>query len=122
MNLNSLFGALADPTRRAMIDRLRAGDLSAGELAEPLTMSRSAVSQHLKVLEDAGVITRVKSAQRRIVHLNTEQLSDATHWLLATREDWEQRFDHLDQVLAETRPAEEPVEAGKKSTQGGEPS
>ena len=101
MNLNSLFGALADPTRRAMIDRLRAGDLSAGDLAEPLPISRSAVSQHLKVLEDAGLITRTKSAQTRIVHLNIEHLRAATDWLLAAREDWEQRFDHLDQVLAE---------------------
>lgn len=106
MNLNSLFGALADPTRRAMIDRLRAGDLSAGELAEPLTISRSAVSQHLKVLEDAGLITRAKSAQKRIVHLNTEQLSSATDWLLAAREDWEQRFDYLDQVLGEDQHSE----------------
>lgn len=85
-----------------MIDRLREGDLSAGELAEPLPISRSAVSQHLKVLEDAGLITRSKNAQRRIVHLNTERLSAATDWLLAAREDWEQRFDTLDQVLAET--------------------
>ncbi|WP_231445783.1 ArsR/SmtB family transcription factor [Brevibacterium zhoupengii] len=103
MNLSSLFGALADPTRRAMIDRLREGDLSAGELAEPLTISRSAVSQHLKVLEDAGLITRTKSAQTRIVHLNTEQLTTATGWLLAAHEDWEQRFDNLDQVLAEEK-------------------
>lgn len=101
MNLNALFGALADPTRRAMIDRLRAGDLSAGDLAEPLPISRSAVSQHLKVLEDAGLITRAKSAQKRIVHLNIEQLTAATDWLLAAHEDWTQRFDHLDQVLAE---------------------
>lgn len=100
MNLDSVFGALADPTRRAMIDRLRAGDLSAGELAEPLTISRSAVSQHLKVLENAGLITRAKSAQQRIVHLNAERLSGATDWLLAAREDWGQRFDYLDQVLA----------------------
>lgn len=127
MNLSALFGALADPTRRAMIDRLRAGDLSAGELAEPLTISRSAVSQHLKVLEDAGLITRVKSAQKRIVHLNTEQLSAATDWLVAAREDWEQRFDNLDQVLAETRPVGDPTEPSENSsthdssTQGGEP-
>ncbi|GAA1926145.1 MULTISPECIES: ArsR/SmtB family transcription factor [Brevibacterium] len=103
MNLSSLFGALADPTRRAMIDRLRAGDLSAGELAQPLTISRSAVSQHLKVLEDAGLITRTKSAQTRIVHLNAERLTTATDWLLSAREDWEQRFDNLDQVLAEKK-------------------
>lgn len=103
MNLNALFGALADPTRRAMVDRLRDGDLSAGDLAEPLPISRSAVSQHLKVLEDAGLITRVKSAQRRIVHLNTGPLSAASEWLMAAHEDWQQRFDNLDQVLAEEK-------------------
>ncbi|AOP52690.1 MAG: ArsR/SmtB family transcription factor [Brevibacterium aurantiacum] len=103
MNLNALFGALADPTRRAMVDRLRDGDLSAGDLAEPLPISRSAVSQHLKVLEDAGLITRVKSAQRRIVHLNTGPLSAANEWLMAAHEDWQQRFDNLDQVLAEEK-------------------
>lgn len=103
MNLNALFGALADPTRRAMVDRLRDGDLSAGDLAEPLPISRSAVSQHLKVLEDAGLITRVKSAQRRIVHLNTGPLSAANEWLMAAHEDWQQRFDNLDQLLAEEK-------------------
>ncbi|WP_193086447.1 ArsR/SmtB family transcription factor [Brevibacterium aurantiacum] len=103
MNLNALFGALADPTRRAMVDRLRDGDLSAGDLAEPLPISRSAVSQHLKVLEDAGLITRVKSAQRRIVHLNTGPMSAANEWLMAAHEDWQQRFDNLDQVLAEEK-------------------
>ena len=86
-----------------MVDRLRDGDLSAGDLAEPLPISRSAVSQHLKVLEDAGLITRVKSAQRRIVHLNTGPLSAANEWLMAAHEDWQQRFDNLDQVLAEEK-------------------
>ncbi|WP_257930089.1 helix-turn-helix transcriptional regulator [Brevibacterium sp. 239c] len=105
-----MFGALADPTRRAMIDRLRESDLSAGELAEPFPISRSAVSQHLKVLEDAGLITRSKNAQRRIVHLNVEGLSAGTDWLLAAHMDWEQRFDTLDQVLAETSPPGEQAE------------
>lgn len=114
MNLNALFGALADPTRRAMIDRLRAGDLSAGELAEPLTISRSAVSQHLKVLEDAGLISRAKSAQKRIVHLKVEQLSAATDWLLAARKEWEQRFDSLDHVLGEVQPTDGPTDPGGK--------
>lgn len=121
--MNALFGALADPTRRVMIDRLREGDLSAGELAEPLPISRSAVSQHLKVLEDAGLITRAKSAQKRIVHLNSAQLAAATDWLLVAREDWEQRFDNLDQVLAETGATDDPTgPSEKRSTQGGEPS
>lgn len=105
MNLNLVFGALADPTRRAIIDRLRAGDLSSGDLAEPLPISRPAVSQHLKVLEGAGLITRSKSAQKRIVSLNTGELSGATEWMLAAQEEWRQRFDALDDVLAQQTPA-----------------
>lgn len=104
MNLDLVFAALADPTRRAIIDRLRAGDLSSGDLAEPLPISRPAVSQHLKVLEVAGLITRSKSAQRRIVSLNADKLSGATEWLLAAHEEWQQRFDALDDVLAEDAP------------------
>lgn len=100
MNLNLVFGALADPTRRAIIDRLRAGDLSSGDLAEPLPISRPAVSQHLKVLEEAGLITRSKRAQQRIVSLNTGELSGATEWMLAAHQEWQRRFDVLDEVLA----------------------
>ena len=76
MIMDLVFAALADPTRRAIIDRLRSGDKSAGELAEPLPISRSAVSQHLKVLETAGLITRSKSAQQRIVSLNADALTE----------------------------------------------
>lgn len=106
MTLDLVFGALADPTRRAIIDRLREGDLSSGELADPLPISRSAVSQHLKVLESAGLITRSKSAQRRIVSLNVDRLSAATGWLQAAHDEWQQRFDNLDQVLAADQQAE----------------
>lgn len=124
MDLDLVFGALADPTRRAIIDRLRGGELSSGELADPLPISRPAVSQHLKVLEDAGLITRTKHAQRRIVSLNAEHLSGATEWLLAAHEEWQQRFDNLEAVLAEDAPgrdrAASPSE--ERSTQGGEPS
>ena len=112
MNVDRVFGALSDPTRRAMIDRLRAGDLTAGELAEPLTMSRSAVSQHLRVLEEAGLITRTKSAQRRIVSLNPEALTEAAEWMLAARDDWSQRFDALDRMLADE--ADPPSERGER--------
>ncbi|MCD1287136.1 MULTISPECIES: metalloregulator ArsR/SmtB family transcription factor [unclassified Brevibacterium] len=104
MDLDLVFGALADPTRRAIIDRLRGGELSSGELADPLPISRPAVSQHLKVLEEAGLITRTKHSQRRIVSLNAEHLSGATGWLLAAHEEWQQRFDNLETVLAEDGP------------------
>ncbi|WP_167194397.1 ArsR/SmtB family transcription factor [Brevibacterium pigmentatum] len=106
MSMDLVFAALADPTRRAIIDRLRSGDKSAGELAEPLPISRSAVSQHLKVLETAGLITRSKSAQQRIVALNADALTEATVWLQSAHDEWQQRFDNLDRILAEEVPTD----------------
>ena len=104
--MDLVFAALADPTRRAIIDRLREGDKSAGELAEPLPISRSAVSQHLKVLETAGLITRSKSAQQRIVSLNADALTEATGLLQSAHDEWQQRFDNLDRILAEEVPTD----------------
>ena len=106
MSMDLVFAALADPTRRAIIDRLREGDKSAGELAEPLPISRSAVSQHLKVLETAGLITRSTSAQQRIVSLNADALTEATGWLQSAHDEWQQRFDNLDRILAEEVPTD----------------
>lgn len=106
MSMDHVFAALADPTRRAIIDRLRGGEKTAGELAEPLPISRSAVSQHLKVLETAGLITRSKSAQQRIVALNPDSLTEAAGWLQAAHDEWQQRFDSLDRILAEEGPAD----------------
>lgn len=109
MSMDLVFAALADPTRRAIIDRLRGGEASSGELAEPLPISRSAVSQHLKVLESAGLITRSKSAQRRIIALNADALTEAAEWLQSAHDEWQQRFDNLDAVLAEEVPADPPA-------------
>ncbi len=106
MSMDLVFAALADPTRRAIIDRLRSGDKSAGELAEPLPISRSAVSQHLKVLETAGLITRAKSAQQRIGALLADALTEATGWLQSAHDEWQQRFDTLDRILAEAVPTD----------------
>ena len=106
MSMDLVFAALADPTRRTIIDRLRSGDKSAGELAEPLPISRSAVSQHLKVLETAGLITRSKSAQQRIVALNADALTEAAGWLQSAHDEWQQRFDNLDRILAEEVPTD----------------
>jgi DNA-binding transcriptional ArsR family regulator len=106
MSMDLVFAALADPTRRMIIDRLRGGDMSSGELAEPLPISRSAVSQHLKVLESAGLITRSKSAQRRIVSLNADTLTEAAEWLQSAHDEWQQRFDSLERILAEEVPTD----------------
>lgn len=104
--LSRIFAALADPTRRDILSRLGEGPLSVTELAEPYPMSRPAVSQHLAVLEDAGLVTRSASAQYRPCHLRVEGLSEASEWIARHSTDWEQRFDLLDQHLRRTAPEE----------------
>ena len=93
------FTALADPTRRHIIERLAAGETSFGELADKFEMSRPAVSQHLKVLRDAGIVTSRPDAQRRIYRLNDESLDEIEEWLGKVREYWTQRLDRLEQLL-----------------------
>ena len=96
------FTALADPTRRRIIESLAAGEASFGELAVNFKMSRPAVSQHLKVLREAGIVTSRAEAQRRIYRLNDEGLDELEAWLLRVREYWSRRLDRLEQVLGET--------------------
>lgn len=79
--LTKVFGALADPVRRALVVRLSAGDAAVNELAEPFPISLQAVSRHLKVLEDAGLIVRGRDAQRRPCHLQTGALQDGLDWI-----------------------------------------
>lgn len=98
--LNAVFGALADPTRRAILARLTEGDASVAELAAPFAMSQPAVSRHLKVLEQAGLISRSRQATVRLSHLRAEPLRDATQWLAGYREFWGESFDRLDGLLA----------------------
>src|SRR5215211_7746734 len=101
--LDATFAALADPTRRAILARLAAGEASVNELAEPFAMSQPAISKHLKVLERAGLIARGRDAQRRPRRLVAAPLAEATEWLEGYRQFWEKRFQHLDVLLDEMK-------------------
>jgi DNA-binding transcriptional ArsR family regulator len=98
-NLDTTFAALADPTRRAILARLALGEASVTELAEPFAMSQPAISRHLKVLERAGLISRGRDAQRRPRRIEARPLAEATEWLEAYRQFWEDRFQRLDMLL-----------------------
>jgi DNA-binding transcriptional ArsR family regulator len=104
--LSLTLGALADPTRRAILARLATGEASVGELAEPHEMSLAAVSKHIKVLEKAGLVTRSKSAQWRPCTLNPEPLKDLDSWLTSYRELWAHSLDRLDDYLAKLQTPE----------------
>ena len=97
--LNAVFGALADPTRRAILARLSKGHASVLELAEPFDMTQPAISKHLKVLERAGLIARGRDAQRRPCHLDPKRLKQAAEWLGTYRQFWEASYDRLDDYL-----------------------
>ena len=99
-HLDAVFGALADPTRRAILARLMAGDRTVAELAAPFTMSQPAISRHLKVLEAAGLITRTRRATARLSHLEATPLRDATEWLAAYQAWWDESHGRLDALLA----------------------
>ena len=96
------FTALADPTRRQIIESLATGETSFGDLANKFEMSRPAVSQHLKVLREAGIVTARVDAQRRIYRLNDDCLDEVVEWLGKVRDFWSQRLDRLEQLLSET--------------------
>ena len=97
--LSRVFSALADPTRRDMVARLTLADATVGELAEPYDVTVQAVSKHLKVLEDAGLVTRTRDAQRRPVHLEAEVFDLMTKWIERYRRQAEERYQRLDEVL-----------------------
>ena len=105
-NLNSVFAALADPTRRAILSRLAAGEASVNELAAPFAMSQPAVSKHLKVLERAGLVERDVDRQRRPARLKAEPMAAAVRWLEEFRQFWSSSFDQLDDLLEELKQAE----------------
>jgi len=101
--LSRAFAALADPTRRDMVARLAGGDATVGELADPYDVSVQAVSKHIKVLTDAGLVTQSKDAQRRPCHIEAEVFDLMTKWIERYRKAAEERYAGLDAVLAEMR-------------------
>ena len=101
--LSLVFAALADPTRRDMVARLAGGDATVGELAEPYDVSLQAVSKHIKVLADAGLVSRSRDAQRRPCHLEANVFDLMTKWIERYRRQAQERYERLDVVLAEMR-------------------
>lgn len=99
--LSQLFAALADPTRREIVARLAEGDATVGELARPYDMTVQAISKHVHVLADAGLVTQTRDAQRRPCHLEAEVFEIVTLWLDRYRRQAEARFRRLDDLLAE---------------------
>lgn len=116
--LDATFGALADPTRRAILARLASGDRSVAELAEPFDMSQPAISKHLKVLERAGLIAIAVDAQRRPRRFVPEPLTEAIAWLERHRAMWTARYEQLDALLDEIgrRPAATAAPRPRKRT------
>jgi len=105
--LSRVFSALADPTRRDMVARLTVGDATVNELAAPYAVSVQAVSKHLKVLEDAGLVSRSRAAQRRPVHLEAEVFDLMSTWIERYRRQAEERYRRLDALLADLPDATE---------------
>lgn len=105
--LDAVFSALADPTRRAILARLSTGEANVKELAEPFAMSLPAVSKHLKVLEQAGLITRGREAQWRPCRLEVSPLKEAAGWIDQYRRFWEESYDRLAELLREMQPPPE---------------
>ncbi len=117
-SLSIVFGALADPTRRAILARLTEGDANVAELSVPFTISQPAVSRHLRVLEQAGLISRHRQATARLSHLEAEPLKEATDWLVGYREYWDESFRRLDSLLAAIQ--EDGAEGRPRSTRSTE--
>jgi DNA-binding transcriptional ArsR family regulator len=97
--LDAVFGALADPTRRAILARLAEGDWTVGELTAPFGVSQPAISRHLKVLERAGLVSRNRRATARLSHLEAEPLREATEWLARYQAFWDESHERLDALL-----------------------
>ena len=111
-DLDRVFFALSDPTRRAIVGRLAEGPATVGALAEPFPISAPAISKHMKVLERAGLVNRRIEGRVHRVTLESQALATAQEWLDFHRDFWESRLDELERVLDETRPATDPDPAG----------
>lgn len=101
--LDTTFAALANPTRRAILARLTEGEATVNALAEPFDMSLPAISKHIRVLEEAGLITRGRNAQFRPCRLNTEPLQAVAQWTDSYRPIWDMRFDAMDQIITQLK-------------------
>jgi DNA-binding transcriptional ArsR family regulator len=110
--LSLVFGALADPTRRAILIRLTEGEATVAELAAPFQVSQPAISRHLKVLETAGLISRTRRATARLSHLEAEPLREVTTWLARYQRFWDESHERLDDLLAV-------LQADQEHTRGG---
>jgi DNA-binding transcriptional ArsR family regulator len=117
-DLSRTFAALADPTRRAIVARLAAGEATVGQLAEPFALTQQAISKHLKVLEQAGLVTRGRVAQRRPCRLRPDHLGTAAAWIEGHRQAWAQRYDRLDEHLATLRDATAGTSTGTSTEEG----
>ena len=113
-HLSTTFAALADPTRRAILARLAAGQCSVTELAEPFDMSMPAISKHLKVLEKAGLIARGREAQWRPCTLDARPLEEVATWIESYRRFWDESLDRLDAYLRELQSKEKKKHARKR--------
>jgi DNA-binding transcriptional ArsR family regulator len=115
-SLDEVFGALADPTRREILVRLTQGEATVNELARPFTISQPAISRHLKVLEQAGLISRSRRATARLSRLEPEPLRAALTWLVSYREFWEESYERLDELLAALHPETDGPTTGRSTT------
>ena len=112
--LSLVFSALADPTRRSILARLAAGELSVTQIAKPFKISLPAITKHLKVLERSGLISRSREAQWRPCQLKAQPMKEAVDWLENYRSHWEESFDRLDEYLRELQTKEQKHEQRKK--------
>jgi DNA-binding transcriptional ArsR family regulator len=117
--LSEVFSALADPTRRAILARLAQGDAKVADLAAPFTVSQPAISRHLKVLEQAGLISRSRRATARLSHLQAEPLREASDWLAHYREFWEESHQRLDALLERLKAEPAPIDPPRQRVSKG---